>query len=273
MCNEQEIIESISKQQKTSEKLSEYKNLVRDVTNFCKESTVGRDVTHNHEHMTAVRENATRLYKESLHSKTYEDYFDHEWTILYLLTAAAQFHDIMDHKYIEYNSIQYKKVEKEMSDLLLKYLTKMECSAVVDLIIPRISYSWENKMRNQTNNEFDVTTATFWNQYFVPTSTNPFDVIKLALSARHFVSDADKHEAIGVKGSKRCEAFARERHPDASDSEINKMVIEHHNEKLLRLLPDGFFQTKAGIKAAKPLHDEMVEYVDSLCSDQVILTN
>ena len=68
---------------------------------------------------------------------------------------------------------------------------------------------------------------------------------------RNIISDADKLEALGEVGLRRCMQFS-EAH--------NGNVIEHCHEKLLKLLPDGFIRTNAGKKLAVPGHEYILNY-------------
>ncbi|KAK3240629.1 hypothetical protein CYMTET_49540 [Cymbomonas tetramitiformis] len=97
------------------------------------------------------------------------------------------------------------------------YLSKLVCKREAELIlkiIDNVSYSKEVKRGLDT---FDSESA---------------------LAARNVVSDADKIEAIGVKGLERCADFAREMNPSASEVEVDlgKEQLEKRVKKSRRLL-------------------------------------
>jgi hypothetical protein len=71
---------------------------------------------------------------------------------------------------------------------------------------------------------------------------------------RDIISDADKIEALGEVGLRRCIQFS-EAH--------NGNVIEHCHEKLLKLLPNGFIRTESGKKLAISGHEFILNYVNN----------
>ena len=86
---------------------------------------------------------------------------------------------------------------------------------------------------------------------------------------RDIVSDADKLEAIGIAGVKRCMEYQIHKYKeDFLNQEIPllllvKRVVEHAHEKLLRLR-DHFIKTKMGKEISLPLHNEMVILVEKI---------
>ncbi len=76
----------------------------------------------------------------------------------------------------------------------------------------------------------------------------------------NYVSDADRLDAIGKNGLKRCLAYTRSKNPDSEEWEIKKKARDHFDEKLNRLVPDGRFHTVRGAQIAEILHDEMDIY-------------
>jgi len=77
------------------------------------------------------------------------------------------------------------------------------------------------------------------------------------LLCRNIVSDADKLDALGADGARRCLDYARVLEPKAESQELWKHLVEHSDEKLLRL-KDKFIRTEAGKQLAIPLHEELV---------------
>lgn len=141
-----------------------------------------------------------------------------------LVTYAAMLHDVCDHKYPD--SISREKLEGFISE----NLEKVDRDRVL-AIIDNVSYSKQAKGKRIQLPEPDCT-------YLVA------------------LSDADRLEAIGEIGIKRCATFTLER-----GGKVPEGVIEHCHEKLLRLLPDGFIVTELGRKMALPLHQEILDYV------------
>lgn len=140
-----------------------------------------------------------------------------------ILMFAALLHDVRDHKY-----------PKSISETALRDFIKLHVPNKVDIImkiIDNTSYSREVRGKRE---KLDF----------------PYN---LYLDS---ISDADKLQALGAEGIRRCEAFTI-----ASGGKVPDDTVQHCHDKLLRLYPDGFIRTDLGKKLAKPLHDEIVEYV------------
>jgi uncharacterized protein len=143
-----------------------------------------------------------------------------------LLTYIGMCHDLRDHKYP--NCIS----ETEFSEFTTKYLSPELCPIVIK-IINNVSFSKEDKGLRENLEEP-------YNNYLIA------------------VSDADKLEAIGKIGIQRCINYNSSR-----GGNIPEDVIKHCNEKLLRLLPEGFIRTELGKQMAKQLHKEIEEYINN----------
>jgi uncharacterized protein len=144
-----------------------------------------------------------------------------------IITYAAKLHDVCDHKY--QNSIPRTELEK----FILKNLGSEKTNHVLK-IIDNVSFSKEIKGLRETLIE-------------------PYNTYLTA------ISDADRLEAIGKVGIERCETFTKSR-----NGKIPEDVIIHCHEKLLRLYEDNFIVTKLGREIAKPLHEEIVNYVKNI---------
>jgi uncharacterized protein len=140
-----------------------------------------------------------------------------------LSLVVAWLHDVRDHKYP--NSIS----EEELRE----YIDSVEPTETDNIleIIANISYSKEAKGLRKSFPE-------------------PYQTIL------DIVTDADRLEALGLVGIERCETFTKEH-----GGKVPEDVILHCHEKLLRLLPCGYFKTDYGRILAAPLHQEILEYV------------
>ncbi len=145
--------------------------------------------------------------------------------IINLVMIIAWLHDVRDHKYP--NSIKQEELEN-----FIKTIDPMN-NEIICKIISNISWSKEAKGLREHFEE-------------------PYQTVL------NIVSDADRLEALGKIGIERCETFTKER-----GGKIPQDVIVHCHEKLLRILPDGYIKTSYGKKLAEPLHQEIVNYVNS----------
>ena len=143
---------------------------------------------------------------------------DVDWDII---GYSALLHDVCDHKYT--SSI----TKDELFRFIEENLNHEKAKHVLS-IIDNVSYSKEAKGKLTTLQE-------------------PYQTY------RDVISDADKIEALGEVGLRRCIQFS-EAH--------NGNVIEHCHEKLLKLLPNGFIRTKAGKELAKNGHEFILNYVN-----------
>lgn len=141
-----------------------------------------------------------------------------------LLIGMAMLHDVCDHKYPE--SIQ----RSELEEFIFSNYGESYGSIIID-VIDNVSYSKEVKGL-QKKMPF------------------PFNLYL------DMIADADRLEAIGQEGIKRCEIFTSVR-----GGKVPEDVIVHCHEKLLRLLPENFIKTGPARKMAEPLHREIEDYV------------
>ena len=80
---------------------------------------------------------------------------------------------------------------------------------------------------------------------------------------RNIVSDADKIEALGEVGIRRCMEYSKAKRPGASDEEIARMVREHVEEKLGHL--HTLFRTPLGRVEAGRATEEMHLFLAEMC--------
>ena len=164
---------------------------------------------------------------------------------LFLVQVAALLHDVPDHKY-DKNGILHVSMKNLLENTpILKDICK-EVIWIVDNV------SWSREVQMQGKNLVE----------------HAYDQIGYA---RDIVSDADKSLAIGLKGYKRCLEYTLNKLDLDIDEDIDRdqehevrsMIQKIANDKLLRLLPEGYFRTESGIEIAEPLHEELVQLLDN----------
>ena len=142
-----------------------------------------------------------------------------------ILILSALLHDVRDHKYE--NCIS----EGEFLDFIRTHAPNSV--DIIVKIINNISYSKEAKgLREALDSPYC-----------------------LYLDA---ISDADRIQALGKEGIRRCEVFTR-----ARGGKVPEDVIQHCHDKLLKLLPEGYIRTDLGKDIAQGLHEEIQQYVNS----------
>jgi uncharacterized protein len=186
---------------------------------FVGEVCKGRDPSHGLEHMQKVRDNALLICRMMgvTDAQTISD-----------VGLVALLHDVADHKYDKDGSLG-------LNEKIRMFLTEHSIDpAPVLSCINAISFSKEqrNGMR-----WFEKELDAYWVQ------------------VRDIVSDADKLEAIGLVGVRRCLEYAVSQGHRGSD--VTKHLLTHMREKLL-LIRDHYIVTDAGKLLAAPLHEEMM---------------
>lgn len=187
------------------------------------------DESHDINHHVKVFVNAISILKKMKAHNFFTDYNYNR--LVTMIIFASLLHDAIDSKYP--TDLEMKK--KEVANFLYA-----KCSADfhnIQWIIDNISYSKEKK-----------------NGY--PVQYDP--VVQFA---RDIVSDADKLEAIGEVGIYRCRKFSEAQNPNLSSDEIEKLVVEHCHDKLLKL-KDFYIRTGPGKDFAHMLHNQIVDYVN-----------
>ena len=172
-----------------------------------------------------------------------------------MVIAAAQLHDVLDHKYVEQGDGSGGAAVALAKDLRAHFSQKD--AALLIQSMDAVSFSKERNLRVATQ---------------APVS---FEHILGTTGAlvRDIVSDADKLEALGEIGVVRCMEFITERrlavtksafHPNGiapTPEEVVKALVAHGEEKLFIMLPHGYVRTEAGRQAAKPRHAAMMRRV------------
>lgn len=187
---------------------------------FVKNSTKHFDESHNHEH-------ALKVYHTTINiMNSYGWEYDVE-----LATYSAMLHDVRDHKYP--NSIS----QEDLEAFLFVEIGSKKGKQVLN-IIEHVSFSKEDQQRKNNIFVCDISDDLF-----------PYLVA---------LRDADRLEALGEVGIRRCEQFVL-----AHGGKIPEDVVKHCKEKLLRLYNEYFIVTEFARQLAKPLHNEIVDYVKS----------
>ena len=202
------------------------------LSDFVEKVCEGRDQSHGHYHMKTVATTAKSIVDS--------DYaFDPNYlTILMDTITVAWLHDVSDHKYDHDGTL-----DQQLDKFGFNNIPNFE---EIKKIIKLISYSSENKaILAGTPIDYESVLGTHY------------------ATVRHIVSDADKLEAIGAVGIKRCVEYTRHVNPSISNDDLCRAVHIHADEKLLRL-KDEFIRTSTGKQLAIPLHQEMVDMLSML---------
>lgn len=213
-------------------------DLKQKLVRFVREICAGRDESHGLDHMMKVTDNAVYIFEQEK-----EGYNKELWNdILTRIYIVAMLHDVADHKYDfdgtlkvqvrEFVQLVHNDVEGLMRTIdLISYTTEQRGIVSGSPINYEVELSWVNMI------------------------------------VRHIVSDADKLEALGDIGVKRCWGYNKEfmllKGVNASYDEIKENVLQHASDKLLRL-KDNFIRTETGKKMAIPLHDELIIGLNNL---------
>jgi len=137
---------------------------------------------------------------------------------------VALLHDVADHKYDKDGTLSKK---------LHHWLTGHAESEKILAVIDAISFSKEHCRGKRW---FENALGTYWTK------------------VRDIVSDADKLEALGEIGGRRCLEYGHERGDYGVQHLLNHML-----EKLL-ILKHDYIVTPLGKKLAEPLQDELVRF-------------
>ena len=123
-----------------------------------------------------------------------------------------------------------------MADFISADLGKEKGDQVL-LIIENVSFSKEDKLRKATEGKLRIAEN-------VPKELHPYLIA---------LRDADRLEAIGPEGIRRCQVFTESR-----GGKVPEDVVVHCHEKLLRLYNEHFICTEEGRRLAEPLHEDIV---------------
>ena len=195
---------------------------IDDLFDICQELTHNYDESHDVNHHLEVLRNALSIMIQ-LESKSIE--------LITLVIFASTLHDIVDTKYPTDVGIKRRKLI-----IFLNERSKIVNKNDVIWVIDNISFSNEVK-------------------FGYPTHPNP--IVQLA---RDIVSDADKLESIGDIGIHRCTIYTKAINPNLSSQDINKLVIQHCHDKLIKI-KDQYMRTMPGKTMAIPRHDIIAKFL------------
>lgn len=197
------------------------------------------DESHNFAHVLRVVALSIHIYHGEKHNIPENVQNECYLIVLY----ASLLHDVVDHKY---------NTSTETVNVLANVFSTLPgpMGKIIEDIITGVSYSKEVKQGLQHLEEYQ--------------SNLPFFLL------RNIVSDADKIDAIGMIGIRRCGLFSLHNtlqslniDPNTSEGEkaILKEICTHSHEKLLKLASQ-FIRTNTGKEFAKDLHCETQKYVE-----------
>lgn len=190
------------------------------VYEFVKLHTAHFDESHGLDHALAVVQNAITIMDSDAEIieklKLYPN-------LRILIIYGAYLHDVCDHKYGDmcvsetiFNDFVQEMIHDDAENLLR--------------IIQYVSFSKESKG-------------------LTPLLAEPYQ------TALTVIRDADRIEAIGYSGVRRCLTYTKEK------GGSNEDAIYHIQDKLIKLLPMNYIKTKVGRAMALPKHRQMVRYL------------
>jgi uncharacterized protein len=157
---------------------------------------------------------------------------------LFDICCVAMLHDVSDHKYDKDGVLN-----AQIKDFLINFYNSHSIDIVMDTI-NAVSFSKEKKLGKRY---FEIMLGAYWTEI------------------RDIVSDADKIEAMGIEGIKRCYQYSRDsQFCDNSETvipEIIRNIQDHAEEKLLRLY-DEYIVTPGGKYLAESHHKKSIEILE-----------
>jgi uncharacterized protein len=167
-------------------------------------------------------EHADKVYKTTIEiANSFNIEYDED-----IITYASMLHDVCDHKYP--NSIS----RETLHNFIIDQLNETKANDIMN-IIDNVSFSKEDKgLCKDLGQKLNV--------YLT------------------WIRDADRLEAIGEIGIKRCTQFVI-----AIGGNVPQDVVQHCYDKLLRLYDEHFIRTEYARKLAEPLHEYIMQYVNN----------
>lgn len=197
-----------------------FEELPFKVYEFVKRHTAHFDDSHGLDHALDVVQNATTIMdsdEEIIEKlKLYPN-------LRILIIYGAYLHDVCDHKYAD------KCVSTTIFNDFVKEILPDDAENLLR-IIEYVSFSKESKG-------------------LTPTLPEPYQ------TALTVIRDADRIEAIGYSGVRRCLTYTKEKGGSTEDA------IYHIQDKLIKLLPMNYIKTNVGRTMALPRHREMLRFL------------
>ena len=205
----------------------------KDLTKLAKVLYKDRDTSHGISHVSKVRDNAMLISKKLNITDSYR---------LIKIEAAALFHDLWDHKYVNQTSIEYKIIKNKFNDELKKRLFSPQEIKDIEIIINNVSLSREIELRKN----------------------DKLLSLKHLQLMRDVVSDADKLEMLGISGIERIIEFQMHKYPNTKSHELKSIVKKVYDTKISKLLDENYIKTEPGRDMARPLMQEMKNYIERI---------
>jgi HD superfamily phosphodiesterase len=164
-----------------------------------------------------------------------KDFIDESGNLTLDAITAAWLHDVADHKYDHDGTL-----EQRLDDFGFANILNYE---EIKNVIKYVSFSTENKaIIAGTPLNFPEILGAYYSQI------------------RDIVSDADKLEAIGTIGIKRCIEYTTHTNPTYTQTQIINDVKKHAHEKLLRIASQ-FIRTPTARTIAQNRHNKIIEWL------------
>ena len=208
-------------------------HIVEAAQALCSELSAGRDESHNYEHSAAVATLAASLYVDDVRRE--DPSSSPEDTLRYDIMTVAYLHDVADHKY-DADGTAAKRLR-----LFLQEHYGEQWQSVYDCI-GAISFS---KERASGYGKLTCDIAPYW------------------VGVRNYVSDADKLEALGTNGARRCALYGQKYVIDKEGSCTNSQMVAHLNQHVIDKLAFlyRYMRTQSGIKLAIEATEELTKEV------------
>ena len=201
-------------------------NLLSD---FVRETCVGRDDSHGHAHMKAVARMSSYIVEQDFNDKSGHFMLD--------AITAAWLHDIADHKY-DHDGTLEKRLDEFGAANIPNYPD-------IKKVIRYVSYSTEHKaILAGTPLDFKQILGEYY------------------ANIRDIVSDADKLESIGVKGMERSFIYNSDSNPTFTHAQVLAEVRKIYDEKLVKLATQ-FIRTPTACSIAQKEHEEMEQWLNA----------
>ena len=205
----------------------------KDLTKLANVLYKGRDVSHGVHHVSKVRDNSMLISRQLNINDSYR---------LIKIEAAALFHDLWDHKYVNPSSMEYKRTRDKFKYELKRRLFSDQEIKDIEIIINNISLSREMELR----------------------STDSLLSLKHLQLMRDIVSDADKLEMLGISGIERIIEFQMHKYPNTKSHELKSIVKKLYDTKISKLLDENYIKTEPGREMARPLMQEMKNFIERI---------